>query len=65
MALELAMAQQQVAKERKARLQSMLLSEAVQYDKELAFIEEQHRSAAPPPLGPLGGGGPPMISGRR
>lgn len=36
-----------------------------QYDKELAFIEEQHRSAAPPPLGPLGGGGPPMTSGRR
>lgn len=38
MALELAMAQQQVAKERKARLQSMLLSEAVQYDKELAAL---------------------------
>ena len=38
MALELAMAQQQVAKERKARLQSMLLSEAVQYEKELAAL---------------------------
>lgn len=38
MALELAMAQQQVAKERKARLQELLLSEAVQYDQELSAL---------------------------